>query len=231
MPLGTMLTDLLHELLNKCPNPTGNQEFIFCHDPCGPASREILRGISKAGGEQNKPCIGRRRANLATGFKAADPWHPQVHEDDLGAQLATHLHGGLARRRFGNLARTLVQEVASKGSTERGAIVHDQHAGGGSICTGHRAILGGRSFLSGMPPEIVVPCPARDSMVSQPPMPFIRSNMFLNPCPCARAWSKPRPLSRTVNDSASSDPMMSIVTLVSCPLCFSAFCRASRQQK
>src|SRR5256885_13134245 len=88
MPLGTMLTDLLHELLNKCPNPTGNQEFIFCHDPCGPASREILRGISKAGGEQNKPCIGRRRANLATGFKAADPWHPQVHEDDLGAQLA-----------------------------------------------------------------------------------------------------------------------------------------------
>src|SRR5207302_1860952 len=71
MPLGTMLTDLLHELLNKCPNPTGNQEFIFCHDPCGPASREILRGISKAGGEQNKPCIGRRRANLATGCDAA----------------------------------------------------------------------------------------------------------------------------------------------------------------
>src|SRR5207302_284409 len=50
MPLGTRLTDLLHELLNKCPNPTGNQEFIFCHDPCGPASREILRVISKAGG-------------------------------------------------------------------------------------------------------------------------------------------------------------------------------------
>src|SRR6266550_1217173 len=126
MPLGTMLTDLLHELLNKCPNPTGNQEFIFCHDPCGPASREILRGISKAGGEQNKPCIGRRRANLAT-----------------------HLHGGLARRRFGNLARTLVQEVASKGSTERGAIVHDQHARGGSICTSHRAILGADPFSVG----------------------------------------------------------------------------------
>jgi len=149
MPLGTRLTDLLHELLNKCPNPTGNQEFIFCHDPCGPASREILRGISKAGGEQNKPRIGRGCANLATGFSAADPWHPQVHEDDLGAQLATHLHGGLTRRRFGNLALTLVQEVASKGSTERGAIVHDQYAGGGSICTSHRASLGADPFSMG----------------------------------------------------------------------------------
>ena|SRR5438309_1282433 len=84
MPLGTMLTDLLHELLNKGPNPAGNQEFVFCHYPGGSATHEILRGLPQAGGEQNKPCVGRRCANLATGFHAADPRHPQVHEDDLG---------------------------------------------------------------------------------------------------------------------------------------------------
>src|SRR6267143_895007 len=102
MPLGTMLTDLLHELLNKGPNPTGNQEFVFCHYPCGSATHKILRGLPQAGGEQNKPCVGRR---------------------------------------CGNLARALVQEVTSKGSPKRGAIVDDQYAGG-SICTGHRATPG-----------------------------------------------------------------------------------------
>src|SRR2546430_14425453 len=158
MRLGTMLTDLLHELLNKGPNPAGNQEFVFCHYPGGSATHEILRGLPQAGGEQNKPCVGRRCANLATGFHAADPRHPQVHEDDLGAQLATHLDGGLARRRFGNLARAPVQEVTSKGSTKGGAIVDDQYTGG-SIIPSRRAIPGVGSRQGEFRPESWVPRP------------------------------------------------------------------------
>src|SRR5918992_306782 len=158
--------------------------------------------------------LGRARMELAHRLHAVQLGHGDVHDDDIGPQLACQTQrlaavGGGA----GDLDALIAAQERGKPVADHGVVVRDQHP------NLHR-------FL---PTAAItrVPRPWADSISSRPPTSSMRSRIVCspNPLPCLSA-AMPRPSSETESRASPPSSSSSIVT-VSAPACFAALASAS----